>query len=680
MTDRFSPLEAWFRGADVAPRPDTPLDAVARRGDAGFGIPVPRAAPAVYVATFRDAVHAAMHTGRAVLRHLDPTVAALIIPSAYDTGGAGQRALGSDVDAALADLFASGADRASLTWSTLRQVEPPYEPRIDTWAPDIQRSLTADCGVVFFADLDALVHHAHGLITRAGLDAHATHGPELRIDARGYRVQVDLRAWLVEALWTGAGPAAVLARRTAELPRLMRTLHATRLALARRFPHVAWAPDGVWLTGRTADDTVRVDGRALIDAATADGLGMDAYLARVSLSDLAQPLFAATILIRSPAYQRARPDALAEVREGALWVAMREQDGRVTPVPRETPPRAGRWAHHLGCAMRHLHARQFTAHAFVYVDAFGTEHSDCIAVVGHDAASLLLDTRLPQAVFGALGPMRDTLQAAAVSERVVLIGSQDVSRGVWDTMRTRAIELAQAVFGDQGDPLDVHVAFTTTDAVTGRFELSMVPGDYFRLRDRAARYSAAGVDKARAAYLRGIAAELIGTLDAAATHHERALRLDPSAGEYAHVLGRVLSKQGDTERALALLQRASAKLPDSAEVANALGIVLGKLGRFQGAVAALEKAVVLAPDDVTYMVNAGKAQASAGAFDDAVRTLKRALELDESVTGVHAMLATLLHKRGARTEALAHVREALAEAPNNEDMRRLLAALWRPEP
>ena len=89
----------------------------------------------------------------------------------------------------------------------------------------------------------------------------------------------------------------------------------------------------------------------------------------------------------------------------------------------------------------------------------------------------------------------------------------------------------------------------------------------------------------------------------------------------------------------------------------------------------LEASVRLAPDEVGFLINLGRSCVDEQRFSEARSALERALTMEPSSAEAHASMAVLLHKTGARGEALAHAREALAEEPEDDTVRELLKML-----
>lgn len=93
-------------------------------------------------------------------------------------------------------------------------------------------------------------------------------------------------------------------------------------------------------------------------------------------------------------------------------------------------------------------------------------------------------------------------------------------------------------------------------------------------------------------------------------------------------LGAFYYNQGQTEKALTILEGLAAMDPDNAAVQGALGAVFVKAGRNEEALATLNRAHAMTPDDISVLVNRGEVMMRLGRTQEAGRDFKQAMDLD----------------------------------------------------
>jgi len=601
------------------------------------------------------------------------------------------RAADERIDTALREVESGTHPLLSLTWSALRDARPPFSPAPLEWAPeDLAPFLDGDAGLLFFLDVEAIALAVQQATESLGLAAAVEDDASLVCVSDGrFIAHINTSALVAEALWTGSGPLSVLMRRVQQLPAELRSFVALLRGLERRFVGRRFEVQGECLVARGAGDVARIDYRQLAAAARASGLGIDAFLAGARLDDLLEQSGDVAMLVRSPGYRKAWPDVVCAESDGALLVAVREEDGRARPIKAFADDAPERFAFLQREALRQLPFFKVDGHAFVVELAAapgGRRHADArtCGLVGDKAATLLLNPRLLRGFLEQLGPVPPVVEVETLSENVVLVrpaqvaledgGSEVVDVGpVMAEARRRALRLEGDLFDDGADPLEVRRTLVMPDVGAGHFGVTLVPDEFFVLADQAAQTGDLG--RAHADYLRGLAFESLGLTDKAVRAFERAVRARSDDGELNLALGRTLSASGEHGRAVSVLERAAGALPEHADVQNALGVALYKSGSAGDARLAFLRAVKLSPDEVGFLVNLGRTCCDVRLFAEAKIALDRALRLEPSSAEAHASMAVLCHRTGEKARALKHARAALAEEPEDDTVRELLRML-----
>jgi len=126
---------------------------------------------------------------------------------------------------------------------------------------------------------------------------------------------------------------------------------------------------------------------------------------------------------------------------------------------------------------------------------------------------------------------------------------------------------------------------------------------------------ALGAD-ARAHYLRGFGADLLGDREAAATHYGRALDLDPEHGPTLFRLGFTADLAGDEEAAIEHYRRAAAVRPPSLNALLNLGVLHEDRGEFSRAAACYRQVLDADPSNERASMFLRDAEASLHMFYD----------------------------------------------------------------
>lgn len=92
--------------------------------------------------------------------------------------------------------------------------------------------------------------------------------------------------------------------------------------------------------------------------------------------------------------------------------------------------------------------------------------------------------------------------------------------------------------------------------------------------------------------------------------------------------------------------------------------------KFHEALTSFRLALRKSPNDTAVLQQIAVTYTRIGMTDEASRTYRRVLDLQPYASGAHYGLAFLLLKRGARDEAVAHLRTFLARPPDHSDAQR----------
>jgi tetratricopeptide (TPR) repeat protein len=189
-----------------------------------------------------------------------------------------------------------------------------------------------------------------------------------------------------------------------------------------------------------------------------------------------------------------------------------------------------------------------------------------------------------------------------------------------------------------------------------------------------------------------------GELIAAARGYQSILTRDPNNADAAHLLGVIFHQQGQSAKAVELINRAVVLRPsvpafhanlaeayratgeieravgccrmalqlwkDYPEAHNNLGLALQALGRHVEALEHFKACLAVRPDDAMTHSNIGMAYRSLGQTESALENFQRAVELNPRLAHCHTNLGQFLLDLGRAHEALPHCREAVALQPN----------------
>lgn len=628
---------------------------------------LPASSGAVFQRLLLDAVRAAQKSGSATLQTLDPTVLVLVLPG----GEKSNDPVPEEIDHTLLSIDRDGRSLSSLTWSALRDARPPFSPSYHEWAEDVVDAFDGACGLVFFVDVEgiaravALGAQGLGFAPRLGLEK-----PHIIVSDGRYEAHVGVNAVIAEALWTGRGPLSVVQRRTRALPSEFRSFLAVHGALRRRFTGASVEVDGGVLRVRLGTHDLHVDYRHIAAAARASETTLEPWLERASLEDLAVGTGEPALLLRSRRFLTAYPDALHEAQGEAALVAVRiDSEDRVRTVRHVAGDSLERFEYYRSESRRQMSFLRFVAHGFVLEE----DGFPVVGLVGDRAASIVLAPELVRGVCEQLFAPPPEIRAIADAEDCLLLTMPDAPDHVIALARRRVATLEKDLVDDRSDRLAFDAKIELPPAAAGAFTLTLVDDDYFAFREEAE--GALTLSGDRGELFQGLALQSLGRVDQAIGWFERAVRAHAGDGDAHLALGQALSTREAHGRALPFLERAVVLLPKSADAQNALGLARYVGGNIAGAHEAFESAVRLEPLESTYLVNLGRCYADQHLFHKARACLERALRLEPASADAHASMALVCQRTGDFIGARRHAREALAEAPDDSTVKRLLEAL-----
>lgn len=618
-----------------------------------------------------------LETEQTACRVLDPWVATLIIPHVE---GRASRDLSTEIGPCLEKLSEQSGGLASLTWSSLVEAAPSFEPSFAKWANSRQRrALRGEVDIAFFIANDALLHHLRQVFVDQGyrLGDDQSHN-KLQIYDGDLRVDIGVEALLVEALWTMQGMASIIQARLRVMPLEFAAYRAMRQAMQQRFAGLELNADddkAAWLL-RWKGQQGRCVYRVLVRQCRRSGLDEQRFLARCQFADLIHTA-PVRLLAKAPQFLSAYPDSYHRDLGSYVEVLARDVDNGLPYLLKraDDPPQRLDYLHHL--RRQSLSTYSFEGMAY-FADIKGLR---ALCVIGEQALSLIVDSRLLSGLIQAAAwpsPWPPWLRLRAQRERSLLLADPEIPDSALTPLLDSLQDLSNDLFELHGDRLDLDLVMPIGVETRGKFQLGALSGHYFALRQQA-NQAEATASPGRAAYYTGLRYQLLRQHERALKSFLQALRFDREDGELNLLVGRGYNEAEQYDRAVPFLQRASAALPQDIDALNSLGVAYQNAGREQQALDSFERALSLDPNDVTLLVNLGRAYFANEMIAQARKTLLRALEREPELYEAHASLALLSFQDDKLQDALNHARQALASQPEDETMRELVALIFYAE-
>jgi tetratricopeptide (TPR) repeat protein len=175
----------------------------------------------------------------------------------------------------------------------------------------------------------------------------------------------------------------------------------------------------------------------------------------------------------------------------------------------------------------------------------------------------------------------------------------------------------------------------------------------------------------------GLAEVLSGArrVEEALPHYQRALELRPDWIDAHQMLGTALARAGDLAGAERSLRRALELAPGNARALCGLGEVLERSRRPAEALSAFERAVQSEPGSRAARMGLGRMHLGYGRYAEAEAQFRALVAREPEVARAWLGIATSLSGRGRDAEAVASLREGLAHAAGDVDLRNMLAWL-----
>lgn len=174
-------------------------------------------------------------------------------------------------------------------------------------------------------------------------------------------------------------------------------------------------------------------------------------------------------------------------------------------------------------------------------------------------------------------------------------------------------------------------------------------------------------DHGDALLLLGLIAQQSGQSDAALALIDRAIAAGVASAEVLSHRGSLLQALGRPDEALASFERALSLRPDSAETLSNRGVVLHQLRHFAAAVESYDEALALRPDFVDALANRGHALRALRRFEQALASYDAALALRPDQAEAHHDRANVLKDLRRYNEALAGYDRVLALSPDHAE-------------
>lgn len=146
--------------------------------------------------------------------------------------------------------------------------------------------------------------------------------------------------------------------------------------------------------------------------------------------------------------------------------------------------------------------------------------------------------------------------------------------------------------------------------------------------------------------------------------YEQILQVNARQADALQWLGVVCHQQGNSEKAVELINQAIAERPENALFHSTLGNVLQAMGQGTAAISSYRQALLIKPDFAEAHNNLGIALCAQGELAEAVKSYRKAILLIPHYAEAYNNLGTSLYTSGLLDEAVQACQKALAISPN----------------
>ena len=181
-------------------------------------------------------------------------------------------------------------------------------------------------------------------------------------------------------------------------------------------------------------------------------------------------------------------------------------------------------------------------------------------------------------------------------------------------------------------------------------------------------------DNVTALHFLGVLHHQQGDSDAAIASIQRAIELNPAYADAHNNLGNIFRETNQLEAALHAYRRVVELVPGHADAWNNLGVMLRGRGQYEEAEKAYARAVEIDASHVAAWQNRGSLLARLSQIDDAIAAYRRVLALRPNDTAAYDALGKTLYRAGRIDEAIAVYYEWLRVDPGNAVAEHMFAA------
>jgi tetratricopeptide (TPR) repeat protein len=167
-----------------------------------------------------------------------------------------------------------------------------------------------------------------------------------------------------------------------------------------------------------------------------------------------------------------------------------------------------------------------------------------------------------------------------------------------------------------------------------------------------------------------------GSLEEAYRELQAADAMKPNFPETIAALGYYFREKGDSEKAIALFEKALSIDPENWGAHNFYGVTLFRLGKYDEAMAHFQAAIRVNPLNAQSLTNAGALEFSRGNIEAARKFFEEAIDSTPRYAQAHFNLAMILTREGRYADAAARYEESLKYTEDDPDTVSNLAWLY----